>query len=154
MPPATRVRAFLLVFSGLFLLALILTIASEFSDAAWINAAGRIGDGLGRLSFVCVAVTFILVEGVPMLAAWVKREEIREAREQGRTEGRAEGIVEGRAEGIVEGRDEGIVEGRAEERGAWLDWRRELQAWEQRKAAAESEGRAFDEPPPEAPADP
>ena len=138
MPPATRVRAFLLVFSGLFLLALILTIASEFSDAAWIKAVGRIGDGLGRLSFVCVAVTFILVEGVPMLAAWVRREEIREAREQGRTEGR----VEGRAEG------------RDEERGAWLDWRRELQAWEQRKAAAESEGGAFDEPPPEAPADP
>ena len=130
MPPATRVRAFLLVFSGLFLLALIITIASEFSDAAWIKAVGRIGDGLGRLSFVCVAVTFILVEGVPMLAAWVRREEIREAREQGRAEGRDEAYQ------------------------TWHGWLRDVEEWERRKAEAEREGREFDEPRPEAPADP
>ena len=81
---------------------------------------------MGRLTFVTIAMSFILVEGVPMLAAWLKREMVREAREQGRSQ----------------------------EREAWLNWRRELQAWEQRKAAAESEGGAFDEPPPEAPADP
>ena len=139
MPPATRVRAFLLVFTALFLLALGLAIASEFSDAAWIKTLERIGDRLGRLTFVCVAATFILVEGVPMLAAWIKREEIREARKQGRDEGRAEGILEGRDEG------------RAEEREAWLDWHNRLAEWEQRKAEAEREGRDFDEPRPAPP---
>jgi hypothetical protein len=128
MPPATRVRAFLLVFTALFLFALILAIVSEFSDAAWIKTLERIGEGWGRLTFVCIAITFILVEGVPMLAAWVKREEIREAREQGRTEGRAL------------------------EREAWLDWHNKLGAWEGRKAEAEREGRAFDEPRPAPPA--
>ena len=67
-----------------------------------------------------------------MLAAWVRREEIREAREQGRTEGR----VEGRAEG------------RDEERGAWLDWRKLHGHWEQRKAEAEKEGWEFTDPRP------
>ena len=131
MPPATRVRAFLLVFTALFLLALGLAIASEFSDAAWIKTLERIGDRLGRLTFVCVAATFILVEGVPMLAAWIKREEIREARKQGRIEGRNEG--------------------RAEEREAWLDWHNRLVAWERRKADALREGRTFVEPRPALP---
>ena len=83
-----------------------------------------------------------------MLAAWVRREEIKEAREQGRTEGRSEGHIEGRVEGLAEGR----TEGRAMEREAWQEWRRELDAWERRKADAESEGRDFQEPRPAPPA--
>ncbi len=129
MPPATRVRAFLLVFAALFLLALMLAVAAEFSDAKWIKTVVSIGDRLERLTLVAIAITFILVEGVPMLAAWVKREEIKEARKQGH------------------------AEGRALEREAWQEWRRKLEAWEQGKAEAESEGRVFTELRPVPPGD-
>ena len=52
--------------------------------------------------------------------------------------GRAEGRTEGRAEGRTEGRAEGRTEGHAELR-SWLD----------RKNRAESEGKPFNEPPPD-----
>ena len=68
-----------------------------------------------------------------MLAAWVRREEIKAAREQGRLEGYAKG--------------------RALERKAWQEWRRSLEEWEQRKSDAEAAGRAFNEPRPAPPAD-
>ena len=133
MPPATRVRAFLLVFTALFLLALILSIAAEFSNAKWIQTAVSIGARLESLTVIAIAITFILVEGGPMLAHWIRQAEIKEARE--------EGLVEGQAVG------------RALEREAWQNWRRSLEAWEQRKADAESAGRAFNEPRPTPPAD-
>ena len=72
-----------------------------------------------------------------MLAAWVRREEIKAAREQGRREGYAKGYVEGRAL----------------ERKAWQQWRRSLEAWEQRKADAKNTGQQFNEPRPKPPAD-
>lgn len=133
MPPATRVLAFLLVFTALFILALILAVVAEFSDAKWIKTIISIGDRLGRLTFVAIATTFILVEGAPMLAAWIRREQIKEAREQGRVEGYAEGLAEGH------------VEGRAEERDAWRAWRIDMEVWQQRKSEAEREGRDFTE---------
>ena len=68
-----------------------------------------IGDRLGRLTFVAVAITFILVEGVPMLAAWARKQWQNEAREKGRVE----------------------------ERKAWRAWLIELEAWEERKVEAE-----------------
>lgn len=165
MPPATRIRAFLLLFAALFLLALILAIAAEFSDAKWIQAAVSIGDRLEPLTVIAIAVTFLSVEGVPMLASWVRREEIKEARAQGRTEGHAEGRIEGRAEGRAEGRTEGHAEGRVEgyaegstagralEREAWQEWQRKLAEWEQRKSRAENEGRDFQEPRPASPSE-
>ena len=52
MPPATRARAFLLVFTALFLLALILSIAAEFSDAKWIQTAASIGNRLESLTVI------------------------------------------------------------------------------------------------------
>ena len=149
MPPATRIRAFLLLFAALFLLSSILAIAAEFSDAKWIKAVISIGARLEPLTVIAIAVTFLSVEGVPMLASWLRREEIKEAREQGRVEGRAEGRTEGRAEGRAEGR----TEGRALEREAWQEWRRNLDAWEQRKSQAENEGRGFHEPRPAPPSE-
>ena len=127
MPPATRVLAFLLVFTALFLLALILAVAAEFSDVRWINTAMSIGDRLGRLTFVAIAITFILVEGVPMLADWARKQWRREEREKGR------------------------IEGRALEREAWQDWSERLEAWERRKAEAEEADRDFTEPRPPRP---
>ena len=70
-----------------------------------------------------------------MLAAWVRRELINEAREKGRVEGRAEGHAKGRTE----------------EREAWQDWSKRLEAWERRKATAEEEGRDFTDPRPAPP---
>ena len=123
MPPATRVLAFLLVFTALFILALILAVVAEFSDAKWIKTIISIGDRLGRLTFVAIATTFILVEGVPMLADWARKQWRKEEREKGR----------------------------AEERKAWRTWLREVDAWEARKAAAEREGRDFTESRPAPP---
>ena len=82
MPPAAHVLAFLLVFTVLFLLALVVTIASEFSDVKWVLAIVRIGEGLGRLTLVSIAIAFILVEGIPMLAAWYKKQMEVKAREE------------------------------------------------------------------------
>ena len=141
MPPATRVRAFLLVFTALFLLALILSIAAEFSDAKWLQTAASIGARLESLTVIAIAATFILVEGGPMLAHWIRQAEIKEAR--------AEGLAEGQAVGLAKGQ----ALGRALEREAWQEWRRSLEAWEQRKADAETAGRAFNEPRPTPPAD-
>ena len=55
-----------------------------------------------------------------------------------KAEGRVEGREEGREEGRVEGREQGLAEVRAE-------W----QAWNERRLAAEREGREFIEPPPQ-----
>ena len=137
MPPATRARAFLLVFTALFLLALILSIAAEFSNAKWIQTAASIGARLESLTVIAIAATFILVEGGPMLAHWIRQAEIKEARE----------------EGLAEGQALGRAEGRTLEREAWQEWRRSLEAWEQRKADADDAGRAFNEPRPTPPAD-
>ena len=131
MPPATRVLAFLLVFTVLFVLALVLAIVAEFSDVEWIQTTVSIGDRLGRLTFVAIATTFILVEGAPMLADWARKQWRREEREKGRIEGYAEG--------------------RALEREAWRDWSKRLEAWERRKAEAEEEGQDFTEPRPAPP---
>lgn len=125
MPPASRVLAFLVVFAALFLFALVVTIASEFSDAKWIGIVVRIGEGLGRLTFVSIAITFITVEGIPLLAAWYKKQMDNKARE----------------------------EGRASEREAWQKWARQLEQWELRRTAAVDEGREFSEPRPKPPAD-
>ena len=133
MPPATRVRAFLLVFTALFLLALILSIAAEFSNAKWIQTAASIGSRLESLTVIAIAATFILVEGVPMLAHWIRQAEIKEAREEGHAEGR--------------------VEGRILEREAWQEWRRSIEAWEQRRTEAENAGQRFNEPLPKPPTD-
>ena len=139
MPPATRIRAFLLVFTAFFLGSLIVALMVEFSDAKWIKMVVSIGDRLGRLTFVNIAATFILVEGVPMLASWIRREEVKAAFEKGHSEGHAEG------------RSEGRVQGSALEREAWLDWLRELEAWEQSRAEAEKEGKPFNQPRPHPP---
>ena len=151
MPPASRVPPFLLVFASLLLVALALTIISEFSDVKWVETIISIGEGLGRLTFAAVAITFILVEGIPMLAAWYKKEMVKEAREEGLEEGLAQGIETGRAEGREEGLAEGREEGLAEERKAWQTWRNEIEEWERQKAEADAAGIAFDKPRPPAP---
>ena len=84
-----------------------------------------------------------------MLAHWIRQEEIKEAREQGRREGYAKGY----AEAYAEAQAEGLALGRALERKAWQQWRRSLEAWEQRKADAKNAGQQFNEPRPKPPTD-
>ena len=131
MPPAKRFRAFLIVFTALCLAALLLILLDEFAGYAWVTRIVNIGQKFGRLSFTAVAITFILVEGVPlMLASWFRKEEIKQAREEGRVEGRTEGRAEGHAEG------------RAAERELVLEaerQRREGETLEQALARLESE---------------
>ena len=157
MPPATRVRAFLLVFTALFLLALILSIAAELSNAKWIQTAASIGSRLESLTVIAIAATFILVEGVPMLAHWIRQAEIKEAREEGLAEGQAIGQAQGLAEGQAIGQAQGLAEGqtlgRILEREVWQEWRRALEAWEQRRIEAENAGQRFNEPLPKPPTD-
>ncbi len=131
MPPASRVLPFLLVFAALFLFSLVATVISEFSDVKWVEAVITIGEGLGRLTFVAISITFILVEGIPMLAAWYKKEMQLKSREEGRAEGREEG--------------------RAQNQQAWEFWLKELEAWEQRRVAVEGDGEVFTEPRPSPP---
>ena len=80
-----------------------------------------------------------------MLAHWIRQEEIKAAREQGRREGYAKVYAEAQAEGQALGR--------ALERKVWQEWRRSLEAWEQRKADAKNAGQQFNEPRPKPPAD-
>ena len=88
-----------------------------------------------------------------MLAHWIRQEEIKAAREQGRREGYAEAQAEVYAEAYAEGYAEGLALGRALERKVWQEWRRSLEAWEQRKADAKNAGQQFNEPRPKPPAD-
>ena len=115
--------ASLLVFTALFLVALILAMATEFSDEEWIERLVGVGESLGRLTLVAIAIAFILVEGVPVLAEWARRQWQKEAQEKGR----------------------------AIEREAWKQWLASTEAWEQRKAEGESEGKDFSEPRPTPP---
>ena len=50
--------------------------------------------------------------------------------------------VRGRAEGVSEGLSQGISQGVAKSNAEW-------RAWLERKEAAEAQGLAFDEPPPD-----
>ena len=92
-----------------------------------------------------------------MLAHWIRQEEIKAAREQGRREGYAKGYAEAYAKGYAEAYAEAQAEGqaldRALERKVWQEWRRALEAWEQRKADAKNAGQQFNEPRPKPPAD-
>ena len=55
-----------------------------------------------------------------MLAAWLKKEMVREAR----------------------------AEGRSERREAWLTWAARVREWEQRRIEAKNEGKPFHDPSP------
>ena len=80
-----------------------------------------------------------------MLAAWYKKQIVKEAYEKGR----AEGFAEGRAEGYAEG----FAEGRAQENEIWLEWLKRWEEWDQRRTDARKEGALFTEPRPEPPRD-
>ena len=97
MPPATRFQSFLIVFTLLCLAAIALVILDEFTGYEWVRRVVSIGQSLSNLFFTAVALTFIAVEGGPlMLAAWLKKAHIKEGEEKGHAEGREEGRTEER----------------------------------------------------------
>ena len=71
---------------------------------------------------VAFPLAFGLVEGIPMVLAKLYRDQVRQ---------------EGREEGLEEGREEG----REEANRAW-------ETWNERREAADRDGRPFTEPPP------
>lgn len=124
MPPTTDVRAFIWVFTALCVVALVLVVTAELSELAWLKTIEKIGQNIGRLIITVTAGTFIAVEGGSMLAAWLRRTEIREAREEGREEGENRMYREMQA------------------------WRQAMEAWGLRKDEAERDGLTFSEMPP------
>ena len=91
MPPATRFQSFLIVFTLLCLAAIALVILDEFTGYEWVRRVVSIGQNLSNLFFTAVALTFIAVEGGPlMLAAWLKKAHMKEGEEKGIATGRAE----------------------------------------------------------------
>ena len=104
MPPATRARAFLIVFSVLCLISLAIVLLAEFSSYQWAKRAMTVAQNFSLTVLACVGLSFILVEGVPlMLAAWYRKEIIKEAEDRGIQIGLTRGHAEGRAEGFAEG---------------------------------------------------
>ena len=90
MPPATRFQSFLIVFTLLCLAAIALVILDEFTGYEWVRRVVSIGQNLSNLFFTAVALTFIAVEGGPlMLAAWLKKAQLKEAEEKGIATGQA-----------------------------------------------------------------
>ena len=85
MPSATRFQSFLIVFTLLCIAAVVLVILDEFTGYEWVRRVVNIGQNLSNLFFTAVAVTFIAVEGGPlMLAAWLKKAHMKEGEEKGR----------------------------------------------------------------------
>ena len=72
------------------------------------------------------------------LSRWITANWVTPYIQKAEARGRAEGISEGLSQGISQGISQGVAKSNAE-------WR----AWLERKDAAEAQGRAFDEPPPD-----
>lgn len=95
MPPATRARAFLIVFSVLCLISLAIVLLAEFSSYQWAKRAMTVAQNFSLTVLACVGLSFILVEGVPlMLAAWYRKEIIKEAEDRGIQIGRTQAFTE------------------------------------------------------------
>ena len=87
MPSTNHLRPFVLVFSGLCLLALVLVALDEFVGWEWATKTVNVGQEVGRLFFTAVALTFVIIEGGSMvLAAWLREKELKEAVDKGRAE--------------------------------------------------------------------
>jgi hypothetical protein len=94
-----------------------------------LGAVVAIGGTLAPQIIVITASTVVIVEGYAMFAEKYLQRRYREGRLKGREEGQVEGRQKGRAEGLALAHE------------AW-------DAWYQRLLAAQTEGRPFDEPPP------
>ena len=79
-----------------------------------------------------------------MLSELFLERRYRRGKARGRAEGRSEGFAVGWAEGWAEGFAAGKEQGRAKGHWVWSEWNN-------RRLAAEAEGRPFDEPPPSPP---
>ena len=113
----------LLIFTALCVVALVVTVISQFTDYAWADTLVDLGETMGRLIFTALTATYITVEGGSMLSEWFKKARLEEGRREGRQLERAE----------------------------WIAWRDKLDAWERRREEAALSGQPFNEPRPEPP---
>ena len=88
-PPSTRIRAFVIVFSVMCALVILLVVVAEFSELKWVKKIEEMGQSAGRMIFTAAAITFVSVEGVPMLAHWLRRAEVQKReKKDGKPDGR------------------------------------------------------------------
>ena len=122
--------------------------AGGLKDEAWLDVGDFTFVVLAEFGTVCIAITIVAMlltrvvnktgELLMSLYQFVVNRYVIPVIEAHKAEGRAEGRDQGRTEGRTEGR----AEGRAEARAEW-------QAWNERRLAAEREGREFTEPTPQ-----
>ena len=83
MPSSTHIRAYLLLLTSFFFLAVALVVLDQAFGWKWLKVAVEMGQHLGRLMLAATVTTFILVEwGGIMLAAWLRKAEIQEAEQR------------------------------------------------------------------------
>ena len=112
-------RWYVALFSGQFLLLLILVVLEQFMAIPWATAILNLYRGMGPIILPMVGSTYVALEGI-MLAEWLRERDRRKVEE----------ILE-------KGREEGMQEKDRQ----WLEWYERLQA-------AQRDGRPFNEPPP------
>ena len=149
---ARDAKTFFRIVGALWLAALVFAFYRKRDELSWDSGAGGLKDqawlDVGDFTFVvlaefgtvCIAITI-----VAMLLTRVvnKTGELLMSLYQFVVNRYVIPVIEAhKAEGRVEGRAEGRDQGRAEERAEW-------QAWNERRLAAEREGREFTEPTPQ-----
>ncbi len=116
-------------------------------DQAWLHVGDFTFAVLADFGTVGIAITIVAMlltravnktgELLMSLYQFVVNRYVIPVIEEHKAEGRVEGLEQGRVEGLEQGREQGLAEARAE-------W----QAWNERRLAAEREGREFTEPTP------
>ena len=123
-----RETSYIILFLILSLTGLGVVAWIEVRQAAadnFVDTSRAILNGIESVVVVSAAFTYIIIEGLRMLAERYEKRRYQEGRADGLTEGRAEGLTKGRAETFAE-------------------W----QSWNDRRMSAERKGEPFDEPPP------
>ena len=156
---ARDAKTFFRIVGALWLAALVFAFYRKRDELSWGSGTGGsagpawpdVGDFtfavLAEFGTVGIAITIVAMlltrvvnktgELLMSLYQFVVNRYVIPVIEAHKAEGREQGHEEGRVEGRVEGREQGLAEARAE-------W----QAWNERRLAAEREGREFTEPTP------
>ena len=149
---ARDAKTFFRIVGALWLAALVFAFYRKRDELSWDSGAGGLKDqawlDVGDFTFVvlaefgtvCIAITIV---AMLLTRAVNKTGELLMSLYQFVVNRYVIPVIEAhKAEGRVEGRAEGRDQGRAEERAEW-------QAWNERRLAAEREGREFTEPTPQ-----
>ena len=142
------------VYFGLFHTQLVWILVSSIwsyfgTPPAWITIYQEIVGSMSNQIIVHAAYTLFFTEAYRMLSdafeQWLKRSQKEKGivigKEIGIEQGKEIGIEIGIERGIERGMERGMEQGMEQERSQW-------RAWNMRRELAQSEGREFNEPPP------